>query len=64
MKTSDIIDYLIEKGELIDTTLQEKVAALFNDKYFDYDDKREKISSLLSVKKTKNFRNAITTKKN
>ena len=48
MNSSAIIDYLIEKGELIDEELEKKISALSSDKYFSYEEKREKLSQLLS----------------
>lgn len=47
MTVADMIDYIIEKGELIDESLEKKLSALFDDKYFSYEQKREKISALL-----------------
>lgn len=46
MNVSSIIDYLIEKGEFIDETLEHKISLLFSDKYYSYEDKREKLTAL------------------
>lgn len=47
MSVQDMMEYFIESGELINQTLQEKISLLFTDKYFSYEEKKQKIVHLL-----------------
>ena len=47
MNTQSVIEYLLEQGELIDETLEKKIDALLNDKYYSHNQIRSHLATLL-----------------